>query len=496
MLTKIRLTTRLKNSRIVKNSFWGMIASGGQMLLLSLFFLILARKYDPSVFATFLIATTIYQFLSAFSTLGLGQWFTRSVVNSNDKPAIINKFLKLQFLSGILFYAVNILVAYSMYDDPLLHHLSIILGINILFDNMIYGLQALNIAEFRQKRNFLILFADAVLKFLASCVLIFYPLPIIILSIILIGIRLVTLNMFLGFGSSKAVSLRNLISYRISWKEVKGIAFSNWAFIIIGSVSMIYWRIGNLIISKTLPLKDVANYEVSYKVLSLSLALPIVVSATVFPSLVELHKSGQKEKFKKYFHNVFMGYLIYSLLVFTFFFSFSQYIIPLAFGENYLDTVGYTREMFFAILVFPTALLQANVLIALHKEKTDMWFNIASLAVNVTICLVGLYFFKSLSVVNMAIFTSFLVFHICQDIFLIRNNISTAMQVIGGYAVILMVAGSYILLSTFVSPFLLFILFWLVAGVVIFIVFTSLVNTTSAVSRAGRIRLLLNKNWL
>ncbi len=460
-------TISVIKSRLVKNSFWGIAASGGQTLLLSLFFVILARKYDPSVFALFLIANTIYQFLSAFSTLGLSQWFTRAIVNVENKSAIIHKFLKIQLVSGIVFYLVNIAAAYLLYDNTLLHNLAIILGINILFDNIIYGIRALNVAEFQQKKTFLILLADSVLKFLASCVLLFYPLSIVTLSIILIGIRLVTVNIFLGFGSANLISFKKLILYKVGWNETKNIIGRNWAFVIIGSVSMIYWRIGNLIISKTLPLKDVANYEISYKVFSLALVLPIIVSTTVFPSLVEMYKQGNMNKMKSYFHKVFFIYLAYSLLVYTFFYSFSDFLIPFAFGEKFADNAVYTKEMFLAVLVFPTALLQANMLVALHKEKTDMWLNIISLIINVVICIAGLYFYKSLTVVNLAIFTSFLIFHICQDVYLIKNKISILANVIGTYLIIGLTTAAYIVLSNYIESILLFVSFWLVIAIVV-----------------------------
>lgn len=468
---KYSLLRFIRNSRLAKNSFWGIAASGGQTLLLSLFFVILARKYDPSVFALFLIAMTIYQFLSAFSTLGLGQWFTRVIVNALDRNAIVSKFLKIQFISGLIFYLVNIAAAYSLYDDRLLHHLAIVLGINILFDNVIYGIKALNVADFQQKKTFVILFIESILKFLASCVLLIFPLPVLTLAIILIAIRLLTLNIFLRFGSASMISFRKLLLFRVPWSEVRSIIVPNWAFVIIGSVSMIYWRIGNLIISKTLPLKDVANYEVSYKVFSLALVLPIIISTTVFPSLVELYKAGKMKEFSAYFHKVFFIYLGYSVLVYTFFYSFSDFIIPFAFGDSFKDNVIYTKQMFMAVLVFPTALLQANVLVALHKEKIDMWLNVVSLVINVVVCIVGLYFFKSLTIVNMAIFSSFVVFHICQDIYLIKNKISSVRFVWMSYIGLATVVLGYVLLSQYLLSFILFPTFWIAIGSIVLISF-------------------------
>lgn len=457
---KIEILSKLSGSRLVKSSMWGIGANLIQSVLLSLFFIILSRKYNKEEFAVFLIASTLYQLFAAFSTLGLGQWFTREIIKTEDKGSLINKFLKMQIFSGIFFYLVCILLAVVLYNDPMVKYLALLLGVNILFDNIIYAIRSLNIAEFKQEKTFVILLIDSVLKFLTACILFIYPAPILLLCIVLIITRFITLNIFLVMGSSRSINIRKLIAFKISWKEMWEIVSPNWAFIIIGSVSMIYWRIGNLIISKMMDYAAVANYEVSYKIFSLSIILPMIVSSTVFPSLVEIHKTGDTKKFNKYFHNVFLAYVLYSLLVYTFFYSFSDYIIPFAFGEQYLDNPPFTRQMFLAILVFPTALLQANVLVSLHKEKKDMWLNIISLIINVIICVVGLIFYKSLLVVNMAIFISFLIFHLCQDYLLIKYKVTSLKNVIQFYLIMGIIAGGYVLLSSYLNPFLHFIISW------------------------------------
>lgn len=456
----IQKLKEILTSKLLKNSFWGIAANGIQTVLLSLFFIITARKYSTSEFALFLIATSLYQFLAAFSTLGLGQWFTREMVHSENKQTIIIKFLKIQFISGLFFYAVNIILAFILYSDSTIQHLAIILGINIIFDNSIYAIRSLNVAEFQQKKSFTILSIDSLLKFSASCLLFIYPLPIVTLSVILIVIRFITLNFFLNFGSSDSINIKQLWKSKISFTEVKHIVFNNWPFIIIGSVSIIFWRIGNLIISKTLTLADVANYEVSYRIFSIALILPLIFSTSVFPSLVSVYNSGNRQKLTGHFHKLFALYFIYSLLTYTFFYSFSDAIIPFAFGEKYLHNAVYTKQMFLTILVFPTALLQANVLVAVRMEKADMWLNIISLIVSVLFCVIGLSYYKSLTVVNLAIFTSFFIFHLFQDGLLIKYKVTTLGHVLKFYIITGALVGIYILLSDVVQPVWLYPGFW------------------------------------
>ncbi|MCS3796115.1 oligosaccharide flippase family protein [Niastella sp. OAS944] len=454
----------LFRSRLIKNSFWGIAANGLQSVLLSLFFVIVARKYTTGEFAFFLIANTIYQFLAAFSTLGLGQWFTRELVDVEDKQELVSRFLKIQLYSGCFFYICNVGVAFLLYKEPLLQSLIVLLGINIVFDNFIYGIKCLNIAEFNQNKTFKILIIDSVLKFAIGCLLFLFPFSIMTLSVLLIIVRFITLNFFLSVGSSKTVSLRSLWNYKLAWSEVKKIVFANWPFIIIGSVSIAYWRISNIIISKTLPLADVAHFEISFRVFSIAQILPLIVSMSVFPGLVQQFKTGILHDFRNYYSKVFNYYLLFGLFSYTFIYSFADTLIPWAFGSAYNITGVYTKEMFLTILIFPTALLQANVLVAMNMERADMWFNVVSLVLNIIFCFTGFLFAKNLTTVNLAIFFSFLVFHICQDVLLVRKGMITIGHVLKFYVLTGLLVGAYILLSYKLPPVALFTGFWLLVA--------------------------------
>jgi O-antigen/teichoic acid export membrane protein len=235
-----------------------------------------------------------------------------------------------------------------------------------------------------------------------------------------------------------------LWNYKLAWSEVKKIVFANWPFIIIGSVSIAYWRISNIIISKTLPLADVAHFEISFRVFSIAQILPLIVSMSVFPALVQHFKTGILHDFRAYYNKVFNYYLLFGLFTYTFIFSFADTLIPWAFGSAYATTGTYTKEMFLTILIFPTALLQANVLVAMNKERADMWFNVISLILNIIFCFTGFLFVKNLTTVNLAIFFSFLVFHICQDVLLVRKGMITIGHVLKFYLVTVLLVGAYI----------------------------------------------------
>ncbi len=449
-----------RSSNTVRNSFWGFAANGFQSILMSLFYVILARKYITKEFSYFLIANTIYQFLAAISNLGLGQWFTREVVSISDHKNLVNRFLKLQVYSGLFFYIINLMLAFILYSNTSIRVLIILLGINIIFDNIIYAIKCLNIARFEQNITFKILVIDSFLKFFVACILFIYPLSIVSLSLCLIFTRFLTLNFFLKFGSFNNINIIFLYKYKITWNEIKLIIFKNWPFLVMGSVSIIYWRIGNIIISKSLTLLDVANYEISFRVFSIAQILPMIVVTSLYPQLIEIYNKGNVAKFREVSRKYLILSIAYGMIMYTLIYSFADFIIPFTFGRNYLSTAACTKQMFLTILLFPSAVLQAVMLTAMKLEKKDMFLNLISLSVSILISIIGLMLIKSLAVINISIFISFLVFHICQDVILVNRKITTIKIVSITYAAILVPILFYHLLALKFPTGILFLAFW------------------------------------
>ncbi|MEN9963063.1 MAG: hypothetical protein RL582_158 [Bacteroidota bacterium] len=447
---------------------WGLISNVLQNILFSVFFVIIARVYSETEFGNYVIANTIYSFVMGFSSLGLGHWFVREVINTENKEKLTQSFFKIQGLIGIFFYLINVVISFSLYQDPLIRNISLILGINIIFDNIINAVKSLNIANQEQKKTFSILTIEATLKCLISFVLLAWKMDIVLLSAILIVLRLITLNLFLKMGSSHTLHAFKIIQSKVPWSEVKNVVLKNWPFIIIGSISIINWRIGNIIVSKWLTLYDVAVYEISYKMFSLAYLLPVVVSTTVYPMLIKAYQSGKAELSTMY-HRIYIPYVAFGFLAFSFVYAYADFFIPLLFGERYEHVAHYVKEMFLTILIFPTLFLQANVALTLKMEKLDMLCNIFSLVVNVLICVIGLSYKQDLFVVNFGLFGSFLIFHIIQDIMLVRKKITSVLHVAGFYIFSILIVGGYVILSEKFGNVIVFPITWIAIGLLIFI---------------------------
>ena len=427
-------------NKVFQNSLWGIFSSLFQNIVFSLFFIILARKLDTSVLSSYIVSNTFYGLMLSFSSLGMGQWFIRKMVNDSKNIANINLFISVQLISGIIFYIVQNFIISNLYDETIIHEISFILGFNIILDNMLYVTKHINVINNDQRKTFIITSTEAFMKLILAYYIWVYGASIIVIVFLLVLLRLITVVIFFKFGLPDNVFIRYrsiLSSFSIS--QLIQTVYSNKYFILIGSISVFFWSYGNIIVSKLIGLSFVAHFEISYKLFTMAELIPLVFSASVFPVLSKKFNTDYNG-LVIYFRKIFWIYAFYGILSFVFILIFADYFIPLLFGSGYHDTPKYCVQLFFTILLFPTSLLQANLIIAMGHERRDMLFNLFMLISHVVISLSLLYFFKDLTYLNLSIFLSFLVFHISQDIFLIKKKILLKHDIFLFYSVILLLA--------------------------------------------------------
>src|SRR5690606_21440979 len=105
--------------------------------------------------------------------------------------------------------------------------------------------------------------------------------------------------------SSNTLNLKNVFHSTIAWDDIRRQILLNWQFVIIGSVAIIYWRLANIIIAKTLTLQDVADYEISFRILSIFMILPTIAAATVYTQFVKYYNIGDNDAQKQLYKILF-----------------------------------------------------------------------------------------------------------------------------------------------------------------------------------------------
>jgi hypothetical protein len=109
----------------------------------------------------------------------------------------------------------------------------------------------------------------------------------------------------------------------------------------------------------------------------------------------------------------------------------------------------------------------------MNREKLDMKLNMISLIVNLILSMAGTILIGKIIVVNYSIFIAFLVFHVLQNIYLVRSNVLSINEVIKNYAVLITIVTSFEYINKVVDSKLLFFYYWIAiiitAGIIIII---------------------------
>lgn len=448
----------IKNKLFI-NSFWSVGSSLFQNAIFSVFFIIMARTYETVQFSEYILANTLYGMVLSFSSLGLSQWYIREYQIGKSQVDISTLFFKIQLFTGIFFFLVNVSLSYILYKEPAIHLLSILLGVNIVFDNLIHVFKTINIIKFQQRNSFKILSIEALLKLSLGIYVLYTSLNIILVAIFLVIFRVITLLIFLQSENKTLIEFKKSIQLHLDTSIIFKTLYNNRYFLIIGSISVMFWSVGNILVSKFLNIERVADYEISFKLFTMAEIIPVMVSSTIFPVLVEKIKLNHLTS-GNFLKTVFMANLLYGLFTYTFIISFSNDLIPLLFGQKYNLTAEYCNEMFLTILFFPTVLFQANLLVALKMERIDMYLNLVSLFINLGLAITGLYITKSLSAINYSIFISFFVFHLSQEIYLIKKGITLIEHAVTFYLLLILILLGYSFFKTIIPVLYLFPIFW------------------------------------
>lgn len=359
----------------------------------------------------------MYGMILSFSSLGLGQWYMRNIATSENKQNLTDQFLQIQIQSGVGFYIVLLVISTLLYGFGIPTQLALIIGLNVVFDNIIYAIKCINIISYEQHRTFMILFCEALLKVMLGVSLFFHQMSIFQILISLVFLRVITLQLFIRFTAGEKINIRQIILKTHLIEHWRKVVTKNWPFVIIGSISVLYWSVGNILASKFLPLEQVSYYEISFKLFAMAEIIPLMLSSTIFPQLSKT-KIAVNERAPEVYKICVFIMNTYGVLAYIFVYCYASYIIPTLFGIKYNHISNYTAGMFLTMLIFPMSILQANLIVANKKEKTDMWLNVISLITYLVIASIGMIKFRDLTIINYSIFISFLAFNILQGMFI------------------------------------------------------------------------------
>ena len=448
-----------ENVAVYWNSTVAIVSNVLQNFLLSVFFVILARSYGPTLFAQYVVANSLYQLIAVIAPFGLLSYFVREYSQRpDDRHDLLKDFFQIEFLLSLFGFATVVAIVLGLRYETEIVVLATILGINLFFDNFIYYIKSVNVAESRQFYSALPVIIEAILKILLGVALILLHLSLVQISIFLVGFRFITLFIALNFvrGTSALIPQRLRewveIASKIRWKRLQNLLSYAKHFAVIGTISIIYWRINVLVLSKFVERSEVSYYEVGTRLFYILQMVPVTYLLSLYPYLAKAHKENV-EKFLVLGRSALSDVTVFSLGIGVPCAILSPVIVSVLFGAQYAPAGPIGSIIMWTIVPFSIGNLQAYLLIASGNEKIDMWLNVFALSMDLLFLFLLIPTYKALGA-SYSIFISMCFFVLVQEFILARKRFHIWEGMLGKYLILLGIQMLPLLFSDTLSRYL------------------------------------------
>jgi O-antigen/teichoic acid export membrane protein len=366
---------------VIKNTLYIFAGRASNALFLFLLTLVVSRQLGPSLFGVFSFITTVVISANSFSNLGLDIWMVREITKVPEKAKqYLSAILGLKMAASLIIIAFIFLI-FQMTDLPeTTLHLLWILSISILFNTISQTLWHYGdcFKEFVY-HSFLWAVSNIVKSVLGIALVLFYG----ELEFLVIGIV---------FAEAFALLLSIYVIRRRFGRFAPQFQFSVWvdflsrsAPIAMGTLfSVLYFRLDIVMLQLMTDDKMVGFYSAAYKLYEVAVVFPQSLMIVLFPSLVgEFH--ADRAAFKIRFKKAFAVYLAVGSSIALVFFVFSNEIINLIYGNDFLFSVEVLDILACATPILFLNFLLSNILIVSGWEKVNTWSLVGATALNIVL---------------------------------------------------------------------------------------------------------------
>lgn len=294
-----------------------------------------ARYLGPEQFGILSYAIAFVGLFGAIAGLGLQSILVREIVRDpNSKEETLGTAAFLQLISGLITYGIILIAIYWLRpEDMLAKALVAILGSMMLF-------KASEVAVFwfesQVQSKYTVWVQNIAFLFFAviKMGLILYQAPLVAFAWAMMAeALLVALLMFsvLGLRGPKLQKLR------ISVVRAKLLLNNSWPLMLSGIAIMIYLKIDQIMLGNMVGDEAVGIYSVAVRISELWYFIPMIILASVFPTVLELKKRSEKQ-YNQRFQSLYVLMVWLSVGVAVPMTFLSEPIVTLFFGDMYVQS--------------------------------------------------------------------------------------------------------------------------------------------------------------
>lgn len=373
------LISKKNSKKILGNIIWLFLDKFLRMGLGFYVVLKFARYLGPDYYGVFNYSSAIIALFASISSLGLNSVLTRELILlRQEKVKLLGTAFGLRLLSASCAYIVLIIaMLFLKGDDSLVLKITLIMGLALFF-----GSAEVLKSWFESQTNSKVTVIVQNIAFFISAILKLYLIsieaPVIYFAYVLL---IEAFLVFLGLLFAYNRSYRDVTKWRFDYEKSKYLLSESWPLIISSAAWIIYTKSDQIMIGQLLDSTQVGLYSAATKLGDIAIFVPVVIVSSVVPSILKLRKEKQEN-----YHNGFQ--LLYNLVVSLMLVIailvtiFSDYIINILFGVDYLKSSTVLSIHFWIVVCSSLAIISGRFLVNEGLQKVTMFRHVFGATLN------------------------------------------------------------------------------------------------------------------
>lgn len=390
-----------------KNTSW-LIAEKIIRMILGFFILIALTRYlGAENFGILSYSQSFVGIFIAFATLGIDMILVRELTKKIYKTdELIGTATIMKLIASIIAIFIIFTINFTISDNQVVLITNIIAFTLIFqsFNTIDTYFQANVISKYSVILNLTAFISSSIIKLL----LIYFELDLIYFAYALVFDSLI---IAIGYLYIYIRQKRHIISLRYN-KDIAVYFIKNgWPLMLVALAAFIYTRTDQIMIKHLIDNEAVGNYAAAIRVSELFYFIPGLIAQSIFPKIIGMKNKSEVE-YLKLLEKLYKLLVWITIPVSLGLFIFSDLIVDILYGKQYVYASGILSILAFAIIFNAIGTITTKILYAEHYERKYLYRSILGVFVNIGLnfWLIELYGVKGAAVATLT--TLFIIYYI------------------------------------------------------------------------------------
>lgn len=380
-----RLEGRHGLQQVVGNTGWlfaNNILRMGVGLLVNIW---VTRYLGPEQFGLLSYATAFVFVFSSIAAMGLDWVVVRNIVRDpSSRDEVLGTTFILKLAGGVITFGLTLVTIFIVRPtDPITRLLVAIIATGIVFQ----AFGTINFwfqSQVQSKYSVLVKSGAFLVVSVAKIALICLEAPLVAFA--WAGLAEIVLGS-VGLVAAYRVRGHHLMAWRATGTMAKALLRDCWPLMLTDVVMLAYLRIDQIMLGEIAGNTEVGIYSVAVLLAETWLFIPMAVTSSLFPSVVEAREHGEElfhSRLQKYYNLMaFLGYAValpVSLI--------ANWIVPLLFGTAYANAGPMLTGLIWAGLFMNLTIARSSYLTVMNWTHLHLVTDLLGCALNITLNLI------------------------------------------------------------------------------------------------------------